>query len=472
MTPTQLPNLMEASPVIGVAIVCGPETTVLADSLETLLADASGFTFSRFEYRAKAGLKPKPADLSNPDVVVATLGAFQAINMELFLSLLRRAFPHRSVLVTTTHPDTFDFFRVLEMGASDFLLPPLRRCELLPRLTRQARVTRRGDALVRKLKEDIGLKQIIGESPAFLDKVRCIPRFARCDATVLISGESGTGKEIFARAIHYLSPRADLPFIPVNCGALPENLVESEIFGHKRGAFTGAASDQVGLIRQAEGGTLFLDEVDCLTPEAQVKLLRFLQDGEYRPVGSHQILRANIRVVAAANADFSHIVGSGKFREDLFYRLNVLALTLPALRERPGDILLLTHDFLEKQAAIAEVRSKNLSLAALNRLLSHSWPGNVRELQNVLTRAIVLSDHDSIEPSDLDLPDERPAAAEQSFRAMKSRAVQRFEHDYLATVLRAHDGNITRASSAAKKNRRAFWELLRKHGLLTGARRD
>ena len=472
MTPARLSNLKEASPAIRVAIVRGPETTVLADSLEKLLAEAKGFTFSRLEYRDQSGLKPKAASSGNADVVVATLSAFQATDLELFFASLQRAFPHCPVLVTTTHPDTFDFFRLLEMGVSDFLLPPLRRSELLPRIIRQARVTRRGDALVQKLKENIGLKQIIGESPAFLDKVRCVPRFARCDATLLISGESGTGKELFARAIHYLSPRADRPFVPVNCGALPENLVESEIFGHKRGAFTGAASDQAGLIREAEGGTLFLDEIDTLTPTAQVKLLRFLQDGEYHPVGSPQILHANIRVVAAGNADFSQIVREGKFREDLFYRLNVLALTLPALRERRGDILLLAHDFLEKHAALPEARSKNLSLAALNRLLSHSWPGNVRELQNVLTRAIVLSDHDSIEPSDLDLPEDGPAAEEQSFRAMKSHAVQRFEHDFLATVLRAHDGNITRAASAVKKNRRAFWELLRKHGLLAGARHD
>jgi DNA-binding NtrC family response regulator len=471
MTSSELRNLTEESRVIRVAIVCGPETTVLADSLETLLADARDFTFSRFEYRVEAGLKSHAAGFGNPHVVVATLSAFQATNLELFFASLQRPFPHRPVLVTTTHPDTFDFFRVLEMGASDFLLPPLRRSELLPRLMRQARVMRCDNALVQNLKEDIGLKHIIGESPAFLERVRCVPRFARCDATVLISGESGTGKELFARAIHYLSPRADQPFVPVNCGALPENLVESEIFGHKRGAFTGAASDQAGLIREAEGGTLFLDEIDCLTPQAQVKLLRFLQDGEYRPVGSQQILHANIRVVAAANADFSHMVREGKFREDLFYRLNVLSLTLPPLRERRGDILLLTHDFLEKQAAITDGRPKKLSLAALNRLLSHSWPGNVRELQNVLTRAIVLSDRDSIEPSDLDLPDSF-AAEYQSFRAMKSRAVQRFEHDFLATVLHAHDGNITRAAFAVKKNRRAFWQLLRKHGLLAGARRD
>jgi DNA-binding NtrC family response regulator len=452
-------------------VVFGPETTALADSLETLLGEEKGFRFSRFQYHAETGLNPAAAGFANPDVVVATLGAFQA-NTELFLASLRRAFPDRSLLVTTTRPDTFDFFRLLEMGASDFLVPPLRRCELLPRLMRQARVKCRGDALVQKLKEDIGLEQIIGESPAFLDKVRCVPRFAQCDATVLISGESGTGKELFARAIHYLSPRADRPFVPVNCGALPENLVESEIFGHKRGAFTGAASDQAGLIHEAEGGTLFLDEIDCLMPEAQVKLLRFLQDGEYRSVGSQQILHANIRVVAAANADFSHIMREGKFREDLFYRLNVLSLTLPSLRERRGDILLLTHDFLEKQTAIGETRPKNLSLAALNCLLSHSWPGNVRELHNVLTRAIVLSDRDSIEPADLDLPEEVSSAEQQSFRAMKSRAVQRFEHDFLATVLHAHQGNITRAAIAAKKDRRSFWELLRKHGLLTRARRD
>jgi two-component system, NtrC family, response regulator GlrR len=457
---------------IRVAIICTPETTVLADSLETLLAEVRGFKLSRFEYRAEAGLKPNAAAPCNPDVVVAALDSFNATKLEPFFASLQRVFPHRPVLVTTTHPDAFDVFPVLEMGAADFLLPPLRRSELLPRLMRQALATRRGDALVQKLKEDIGLKQIIGENPAFLDKVRCVPRFARCDATVLISGESGTGKEIFARAIHYLSPRADRAFVPVNCGALPENLVESEIFGHKRGAFTGAASDQAGLIREAEGGTLFLDEIDTLTPPAQVKLLRFLQDGEYHPVGSQQILHANIRVVAAGNADFTQIVREGKFREDLFYRLNVLALTLPALRERRGDILLLTHDFLEKQAAIAEGRSKKISLAALNCLLSHSWPGNVRELQNVLTRAIVLSDGECIEPSDLDLREAGPTAEDQSFRTMKSRVVQRFEHDFLAAALHASEGNITRAAFAVKKNRRAFWQLLRKHGLLADARLD
>jgi DNA-binding NtrC family response regulator len=472
MTPGQVRNPTDASPPIRVAIVCGPETNVLADSIEELLAKAEGFTFSRIDCRSEFDVKPDVAVYGNSDVVVATLGAFEGTNTGLFLASLQHAFPQRSVLVTTSHPDMFDFFRVLEMGASDFLLPPVRCSELLPRLIRLTRITPRDDAFVQKLKEDIGLKHIIGESPALLDKIQCIPRFARCDATVLISGESGTGKEVFARAIHYLSSRAARPFVPINCGALPESLVESEIFGHKRGAFTGAASNQAGLVREAEGGTLFLDEIDCLQPQAQVKLLRFLQDGEYRSVGSHQISRAHVRVIAATNADLNDVVRSAKFREDLFYRLNVLTIVLPPLRERAGDIVLLAYDFLRKHAATAKTRSKVLSIAALNRLLSHSWPGNIRELQNVLIRAIALSDHEVIEASDLNLPDDRSVGEDQSFQTMKSRVVRRFERDFLISTLRAHKGNITRAAFSVKKNRRAFWELLRKHNLLASITRD
>jgi two-component system, NtrC family, response regulator GlrR len=468
MSAAQLRNRTEANPWVRVAVVCGPETKVLGDAIQALLAEAKGFTFVRIDCRSESEVDPAVTGCDNFDVVIATLHAFRG-NTELFMASLRCAFPHCALLVTTTDPDAFDFLRVLEMGASDFLLPPVRSSELLPRLIRHAGVLRSGDSAVQKIKEDIGLKHIIGESHAFLEKVRCVPRFARCDATVLISGESGTGKELFARGIHYLSPRADHPFIPVNCGALPENLVESEIFGHKRGAFTGAAGDRAGLIREAEGGTLFLDEIDCLTPQAQVKLLRFLQDGEYRSVGSEQIRHANIRVIAAANADFNQILKAGDFRDDLFYRLSVLTLTLPPLRERPGDVLLLTRDFLEKQAAITNTPPKNISLAALNRLVVHPWPGNVRELHNVLMRAVVLSDRHQIELSDLNLPEDGNVE-DQSFQTMKSRVVWRFEHDFLTTVLRAHKGNITRAASAAKKNRRAFWQLLRKHRLLPRAR--
>jgi DNA-binding NtrC family response regulator len=456
--------------MIEVALLSRSETRALADSIESVLAEATEFNHTRFEFDPERGIKSRGS--CNPDVVILAVGAAPVSELEPLFASLNQAFPRRSVVVITAQPDGLDIFKMLELGASDFLLAPVRRLELVTRLMRQARVTGRGEGIVQELKEKIGLKQIIGESQALLEEVRRVPRFARCDATVLISGESGTGKEIFARAIHYLSPRADKPFVPVNCGALPEHLVESEIFGHKRGAFTGAATDQAGLIREAEGGTLFLDEIDGLNPAAQVKLLRFLQDGEYRSVGAQQIVHANVRVVAAANADFNHIVREGKFREDLFYRLNVLALALPPLRERRGDILLLAHHILEAQALIANAPPKKLSLSALNRLLAHSWPGNVRELENVLTRAIVLSDRDTIELSDLDLPGDAVPEENQSFRTLKSRAVRQFEHDFLETILSTHQGNITRAARAVKKNRRAFWELLRKHGLLARARRD
>jgi two-component system, NtrC family, response regulator GlrR len=320
-------------------------------------------------------------------------------------------------------------------------------------------------------KEKIGLRQIIGQSPAFLEQLERVPRFAQSGASVLISGESGTGKEVFARALHYLSPRAGGPFVPVNCGALPEHLVESEIFGHKRGAFTGALADQLGLIGQAQGGTLFLDEVDALSRATQVKLLRFLQDGEYRAVGGQAFVRADIRVIAATNANLERLVSDGKFREDLFYRLKVLGLVLPPLRERRNDILLLADHILEAQAASARSAPKKLSLAAVNGLLAHSWPGNIRELENVLTSAMVLCDEETIELWDLNLPEEAPEE-EQSFQKTKARVVRRFEHDFLETTLRAHHGNITLAARAVKKNRRAFWELLRKHGLLAGAKRE
>ncbi len=456
-----------------VALVC-ERSNAIAESVEALLDSTSGFVCQRCQYHP--GLEPKTHPgrrriRFDPDVVVVTLETAPTSALDGLFAYLRGAFAGLSVVAIPVQPEGVDIVQALELGARDFLLPPLRASELIPRLLRQAQVTRREDILVHRLKTEIGLQQIIGESPQLLAEIQRVPRFARSDATVLISGESGTGKEIFARALHRLSARADRSFVPVNCGAIPEHLLESEIFGHKRGAFTGALADYGGLVAEAEGGTLFLDEIDALSRPAQVKLLRFLQEGEYRAVGSQQTVRANVRVVAAANADFRRIVGEGKFREDLFYRLSVLTLALPALRERRGDILLLTRHFLDEQAALVKETPKNLSLASLHGLLTHTWPGNVRELQNVLTRAVVLSDQETIEPADLALPEYGASAGDDSFRTMKARVVHRFEHDFLETALRSHGGNITHAAKAVKKNRRAFWELLRKHELLEATKR-
>jgi DNA-binding NtrC family response regulator len=222
-------------------------------------------------------------------------------------------------------------------------------------------------------------------------------------------------------------------------------------------------------VHEAEGGTLFLDEVDSLPRPAQVKLLRLLQDGEYRMVGSSQATRARVRVIAAGNGDFRQLLRDGRFREDLYYRLNVLSLALPPLRERRSDIPALSRHFLEKHAALSEQPVKALAPAALDRLIAHEWPGNVRELENTLARAHVLTESATIQAGDLDLPE--PASPDAlSFRAMKAQLVHQFERTYLQDIVRTHEGNITRAARAAGKNRRAFYELLRKHGLPCASR--
>ncbi|MBA3963722.1 MAG: sigma-54-dependent Fis family transcriptional regulator [Chthoniobacterales bacterium] len=455
-----------------VALVC-EGTNPVTESVEELLAELPEFVCERCHYQLGGRIRwPRRtrAGRFDPNVVIVTLNSPKAQGLDELFASLRTTFAGRSVVAIPVQPEGFDVVETLTLGASDFLLPPVRRSELVPRLLRQTLLHGWNETPARELKEKIGLGQIIGESPLLLAEIQRLPRFARADATVLISGESGTGKEVFARALHYLSARADRPFVPINCGAIPEHLVESELFGHKRGAFTGAAFDQPGLVGEADGGTLFLDEIDALTCAAQVKLLRLLQEGEYRAVGSQQFTRADLRVVAAANTDLRKAVSEGKFREDLFYRLCVLTLTLPPLRERQGDVFLLARHFLDRQATSAGENGKNLSLASVNLLLTYPWPGNVRELQNVLTRACVLCDRATIEPCDLDLPDDRAEESDRSFQSMKSDVVRRFERDFLEATLRQHHGNITRAASAVRKSRRAFWELLRKHGLLGAGR--
>lgn len=346
-----------------------------------------------------------------------------------------------------------------ESGGIEFITPPLTAADLIPLVRRTLQHTRRDQESLRILKEQLGLKQLIGESAVFRTVISKIPLAARCNASVMISGETGTGKELCARAIHYLSPRAHGAFIPVNCGAIPTELVENELFGHKRGAYTGATHEQPGLIGEADGGTLFFDEIDCLPLLAQVKLLRFLQEKEYRQLGSVRTERADVRVIAAANIDFEEAVKAGKLRQDLYYRLNVITLQLPPLRERREDVPLLARHFLNRYAAEFDRPGLSFSLNAMERLLNYSWPGNVRELEHLIARAVAMAEHEVIYDSDLNLPFTPAAARPASLREAKTR----FERAYIEALLLAHHGNITKAAQAAQKNRRAFWELIRKH---------
>jgi two-component system, NtrC family, response regulator GlrR len=375
---------------------------------------------------------------------------------------LKKKKPDPQILAVLEGNNSEEAIELLMMGVEDFIAPPLKATDVLPRIWRIRERKTHDQMLLHALKTKIGLTQLVGRSPAFQMEMDKIPLVAKCDASVLISGETGTGKELFARAIHYLSNRTGKPFVPVSCGAIPVELVENELFGHMRGAFTGAATSQTGLVGEAEGGTLFLDDIDCLPLMSQMKVLRLLQEKEYKQLGSTRYYHADVRVIAAANVDLEKTMKEAKFRQDLFYRLNIIPLALPPLRERPEDIPLLARHFLGKYAFEFKKENKDLGAEAMQKLLLYDWPGNVRELENVMERAVVFSRHPILQEADIQLPPSGLPALEP-FKKAKIRAMEQFEKRYIQGLLLANRGNITHAARAADKNRRAFWELIRKY---------
>jgi two-component system response regulator GlrR len=350
----------------------------------------------------------------------------------------------------------------LRQIAADFLTKPLKAIDVLPRVWRLIGQSSEHATLVLRLKKQLGLRQLVGESELFLAEVEKIPLVAKYDASILITGETGTGKELCARAIHYLSPRAGRSFLPVNCGAIPGELVENELFGHASGAYTGAKTAHSGLIHEANGGTLFLDEIDCLPLMAQVKLLRFLQEKEYRPLGSTKTSKADLRIIAATNVNCEAAVREGKLRQDLYYRLNVIPLNLPPLRQRREDIPLLASHFLIKYAKEFDKQVTGFSPDAIRKLIFYEWPGNIRELEHVIMSAVVLAEQPTICAANIAIYGEASPVPE-SFQQAKNRMVEQFEKTYINGLLLSHHGNISGAAKAAQKNRRAFWELIRKH---------
>jgi len=399
-----------------------------------------------------------------PDLLILLLSpAAQAAAPSIFSALLGQR--HTSPVVAVPCSDEPAIISELfRLGANDYLVPPFRPVDVRPRLQRLLAYHLSRRTPLAKVKELLGFQQLVGESPALLEQIRKIPQVARCNACVLITGETGTGKEVCARAIHYMSPRTDHPFVPLNCGAIPIELLENELFGHEAGAFTSANSAQAGVISQATGGTLFLDEIDSLPLSAQVKLLRFLQDKEYRPLGSRKTSTADVRIIAASNARMEELLKSGKMRQDLFYRLNVLPLPLPPLRQRQEDIPLLARHFVAKYVAEKDGKAREIAPAALHKLSAYDWPGNVRELENVIERAVVLCAGDVIQSAEIDLPfQEEWVSRPQSFKQLKAKVVADFEQNYLLTVLDRYQGNIAQAARASQKNRRVFFRLMHKH---------
>jgi transcriptional regulator with PAS, ATPase and Fis domain len=332
-------------------------------------------------------------------------------------------------------------------------------------LDRQAITREERDSAKAALKENYGLSQILGKSKAIKeihDKIRRVSDF---NVNVLITGESGTGKELVARAIHYLGPRAGKPFIPVNCGAIPENLFENELFGHVKGAFTDANYQQTGLVAVAEGGSLFLDEISTISQYIQVKFLRLLENREYKPLGDSRSHMADVRIIAATNKPLIDLVNNGSFRDDLFYRLNVTYFHIPPLRERKEDIPLLVNYFVDKYSKKYNRPGIKVAPKVLRAFISNPWKGNIRELENIIQHLIIMSTSTNLDIRQIQLHSNEPTSKLEPFKLAKIKAINTFEKNYLTRILTEHKGNVAIAAIKSGKGRTALWNLIKKHNL-------
>jgi DNA-binding NtrC family response regulator len=375
--------------------------------------------------------------------------------------------PETEVILLTAYAEWKSAKEAIRLGALDYFEKGQEPDELYHRIDKAlaGRALRRENENLRaQLRERYGLPGLIAQSSAMQSVLDLVERVAPTDATLLIQGESGTGKEVIAKALHHASPRAAGPFVAVNCGALPEALLESELFGHVRGAFTGATASKRGLLEEAHGGTLFLDEIGEMPAALQVKLLRALQSGEVRPVGSAQAVTVDVRVIAATNRDLTQMVRQGAFREDLFYRLNVIATRVPPLRERPEDIPALAEHFLESFAR-KQGRDLRLGGPALDRLLRYSWPGNVRELENAMERTAILAPGPVVQCDDLPPAVARDPAPEPVAPPPGEHTLAEMERAHILQALERSGWNHSRAAEKLGIGRTTLWRKLKDFGL-------
>jgi DNA-binding NtrC family response regulator len=399
------------------------------------------------------------------------------------LELMRRAHeldPALPVIVVTAFASIDSAVTAIKAGAFDYLPKTFSADELtvvVERALRQRALGVENQNLRAQLAAALGLENVVGQSPAMAQVFDLVKKAARSEANILILGESGTGKELIARAVHANSPRAGHPFVPVDCASLPENLLESELFGHEKGAFTGAVRTKPGLMETADGGTLFLDEIGELPLSLQSKLLRALQERQIRRVGGTGLVDVNVRVVSATNRNIRDAIGKGEFREELYYRVNVIEIRLPPLRDRAGDVRLLVHVFLKRYGQGRVTVCDDAAMAALE---AYRWPGNVRELQNVIERACALADGDSIHREDLPdhvvhgvraaaggqvMAEAQLAAGSLPLKEAKDQWMGVLEASYLRQLLERHHGNISAAAKDAGIDRKTFHRLVTKHGI-------
>jgi len=379
------------------------------------------------------------------------------------------------VIVLTAYGTIEMAVQAMKEGAYSYLTKPIQYEDLslqVKNAVERHRLTRELRSLRDEVEERYHFGNILGRNPRMQEVFQVIRTVAETDATVLVQGESGTGKELVARAIHYNSGRRDKPFVVVSCSALPETLLESELFGHEKGAFTGAIRQRIGRFEMAEGGTVFLDEIGEMTMPVQLKLLRVLQEREIERVGGNQTLKVDVRVIAATHRDLQQAMEERHFRQDLFYRLNVVPIKLPPLRERLDDVPLLAAHFLRKYAAKNQRQIKSISRDAMAALCIYAYPGNVRELENIIERAVIMEKGDSLQRTELGLDAtlrKIPAAAVTGeldlFRKMKAEAVERFEREYLSQLLRLYRGNMSKSAQHAGINIKNLHDKMARYGL-------
>jgi DNA-binding NtrC family response regulator len=458
--------------------VTAPARVLVVDDKENILklfgkilTDGYLLTTAGDGARALSLIATEPFDVVVTDIRMPRAGGFEV------LEAVKSRSPSTEVVMMTGHAAVEDAVRAMKMGAYDYLVKPFdpdAAALTVARAVERRRLRDEAATLRRELAGVYAFDNLRGKSARMQEVYRLLEQAAALDITVLLGGETGTGKELAARAIHHHSARKERRFVPVNCGALPADLVESELFGHARGSFTGAAAARPGLFEEADGGTLFLDEVGELPLPAQVKLNRALQEREIRRVGDNAPVKVDVRVIAATHRDLKAEAQAGRFREDLFYRLHVFPIRLPPLRERLDDVPLLAAHFLEKHARTMRRELGGLEPEALRLLTSYPWPGNVRELENAVERAVAVAAGPVVRAADL--PPELSRTTEpilppgsvlagMPYRDVVEQAQERVSREYLLALLQEFQGNVTKAAARAGMERESLHRLLKRHGL-------
>lgn len=446
----------------------------VARELLTEALKKEGYDVEAFSNGAEAIERGKQlrVDVVLTDIRMGTVDGFAVLRE------FKRFSPDTSIVLLTSFGSLEGAIEAIKQGAYDYLAKPFKKEEIklvVQRSLDHCRLVRENARFREELKGKDEWSPLVGSSPAMLEVYKLVARVSESKSTVLLQGESGTGKELIARAIHSNGPRRDKPFIPVNCGALPDQLLESEMFGYEKGAFTGAVGVKTGLFEAANGGTLFLDEIGELGPSLQVKLLRVMQDHEVRRVGGTASLKVDVRIIAATNRDLEQLVKEDKFRDDLYYRLNVVRITLPSLAERREDIPMLAHHFLQKCAAGSPGVIRGLLPETMALLKQYRWPGNVRELENAIERAVSLSHGPLLTPEDLpeairnaasSLDDERSHKAERDDEACLT--LEEVEKRHLIRVLKETKGNKVKAAKILGIDRRTLYRMAERFGLDLG----